>query len=54
MNAASKYFFKKDLSSLSFEETARLIAILPNPRVYSPFSVSKLVQSRVELIKRYY
>lgn len=54
INSASRHFFKKDLSSLSSEEIARLIAILPNPRIYSPFSTSKLVQSRVELIKRYY
>ena len=54
INAASKYFFKKDLYSLSFDESARLVAILPNPMVYSPFSISKLVQNRVELIMKYY
>ncbi|MEN2997663.1 MAG: monofunctional biosynthetic peptidoglycan transglycosylase, partial [Brevinematia bacterium] len=53
INSASKYFFKKDISSLSIEETARLIAILPNPKIYSPFSESKLVQTRVELIMKY-
>lgn len=54
ISSASKHFFKKNISSLSFEETARLIAILPNPKIYSPFSISRLIQSRVELIKRYY
>lgn len=54
ISSASKYFFKKGIHSLSFEETARLVAILPNPRIYSPFSNSKLVQNRVDLIKRYY
>lgn len=54
ISSASKYFFKKSLHSLSFEETARLVAILPNPRIYSPFSSSKLVQNRVDLIRRYY
>ncbi|MCX8028761.1 MAG: monofunctional biosynthetic peptidoglycan transglycosylase [Brevinematales bacterium] len=52
--SASKHFFKKDVGNLSFEEAVRLVAVLPNPRIYSPFSISKLVENRVELIKRYY
>lgn len=54
INSASRYFFKRDVVNLSFEESAHLVAILPNPKVYTPFSVSKLVENRVELIKRYY
>lgn len=54
ISSASKYFFKKGIHSLSFEEAARLVAILPNPRIYSPFSNSRLVQNRVDLIRRYY
>ncbi|MGB9621398.1 MAG: monofunctional biosynthetic peptidoglycan transglycosylase [Brevinematia bacterium] len=54
INSASKYFFKRSIYNLTFEEVARLVAILPNPRKYTPFSVSKLVETRVELIKKYY
>lgn len=54
ISSASRHFFKKEVGSLSFEEAVRLVAVLPNPKIYSPFSVSKLVENRVELIKRYY
>ncbi len=54
VQAASKYFFGKDVRKLTEDEAMSLIAILPNPRKYTPFSDSKLVQSRIELIKSYY
>ena len=54
VQAASRYFFGKSVGELTEEEAMSLIAILPNPRKYTPFSTSKLVQSRIELIKSYY
>lgn len=54
IQAASEYFFGKGIRELSPEEDISLVAILPNPKKYTPFSTSRLVQSRIELIKDYY
>lgn len=50
VEAASRHYFGKAASGLCAEEAARLAAVLPNPRKYSPIGDSRYVAHRSELI----
>lgn len=50
IEAASRHYYGKPASELAPEEAARLAAVLPNPRKYSPLGDSKYVVSRSNLI----
>jgi monofunctional biosynthetic peptidoglycan transglycosylase len=50
VDAASRYYYGKSSSELTPEEAARLAAILPNPRRYSPFGDQRYVINRSNLI----
>jgi monofunctional biosynthetic peptidoglycan transglycosylase len=48
--AASRNYFGKPCSELTPEESARLAAVLPNPRKYSPAGNQQYVTHRADLI----
>lgn len=48
--AAAQYYYKRPASELTLEQAARLAAVLPNPRVFSPKSSNAYVQSRTQHI----
>jgi monofunctional biosynthetic peptidoglycan transglycosylase len=48
--AASRHYFGKSSSELTPQEAARLAAILPNPRRYSPIGDQRYVVNRSNLI----
>ncbi|MHB1050036.1 MAG: monofunctional biosynthetic peptidoglycan transglycosylase [Bacteroidota bacterium] len=48
--AAARVYFKKSASQLSREESARMAAVIPNPRKYQPNGSSRYVMRRSELI----
>ena len=50
IEAASRRYYDKPASDLSASEAARLAAVLPNPRRYSPVGGSQYVAYRSELI----
>ncbi|MDZ4165094.1 MAG: monofunctional biosynthetic peptidoglycan transglycosylase [Smithellaceae bacterium] len=50
VEAASRHYFGKNAHALTPREAARLAAILPNPRRYSPLGDSRYVEARAELI----
>ncbi|OGP67127.1 MAG: monofunctional biosynthetic peptidoglycan transglycosylase [Deltaproteobacteria bacterium RBG_13_47_9] len=50
VEAASRYYFGKPSSELSPGESARLAAILPNPRKYNPAGNQRYVINRSNLI----
>jgi monofunctional biosynthetic peptidoglycan transglycosylase len=50
IEAAAKHYYGKTASELSPEEAARLAAVLPNPRKYSPISDSRYIVNRSNLI----
>ena len=50
VQAAAQHFFKKDSEELSPLETARLVAVLPNPRKWSAKAPGPYVQQRVDWI----
>jgi monofunctional biosynthetic peptidoglycan transglycosylase len=50
VEAASFHFFKKPVSQLSLEEIVRLVAVIPKPLRVSPFSKSKYLKWRINLI----
>lgn len=50
IEAASRHYFGKTAHLLTPREAARLAAILPNPRRYSPRGDSRYVEARAELI----
>jgi monofunctional glycosyltransferase len=52
VEAASRALFGKPASTLSREEAARLMAILPNPREWSAVRPGPLVRARVAAINR--
>lgn len=47
---AARHYFGKSASDLSAEESARLAAVLPNPRKYNPLGGSNYVENRASLI----
>lgn len=47
---ASQHYFGKHASELTPEESARLAAVLPNPRIYNPLSNNRYVIRRANLI----
>lgn len=51
--AAAKYYFNKNGTSLSKREASLIIAILPNPRQWDARRPSKYVNSRANSILRY-
>lgn len=51
--AASKYYFKKPAKKLSVSQCARIAAILPNPRKWSPTKPSKYIIKRQTWIERH-
>jgi monofunctional biosynthetic peptidoglycan transglycosylase len=50
IEAASRHYYNKPSSELTPEESARLAAILPNPKKYSPEGESKYIENRTTLI----
>jgi monofunctional biosynthetic peptidoglycan transglycosylase len=50
VEAASRHYFGKPSSELSPEESARLAAVLPNPRKYNPAGNQRYVMNRSNLI----
>lgn len=50
IEAASRYYYNKPSSELNPEESARLVAVLPNPKRYSPTGESKYIEMRARLI----
>jgi monofunctional biosynthetic peptidoglycan transglycosylase len=50
IEAASRHYYGKSASELDPEEAARLAAVLPNPRRYSPLSEGRYVTRRSHLI----
>lgn len=50
--AASQYWFKKDVKKLSQYEAAAIAAVLPNPRVYRANPASNFIQGRKNWIVR--
>ncbi len=50
VEAASRHYFGKSSSELAPQEAARLAAILPNPRRYSPMGDQRYVVNRSNLI----
>lgn len=48
--AAARKYFGKPASQLSREESARMAAVIPNPRRYQPNGTSRYVSRRSELI----
>jgi monofunctional biosynthetic peptidoglycan transglycosylase len=50
IEAASRYYYNKPSSELTPEESARLVAVLPNPKRYSPTGESKYIEMRARLI----
>ena len=50
IEAASRHYYGKSASELNPEESARLVAVLANPRKYNPLSDSRYVVHRSELI----
>lgn len=47
---ASRHYYGKSASELGPEESARLAAVLPNPRKYNPLSTGRYVTHRSNLI----
>lgn len=52
IEAAARYHFKKSARDLTAQESAALAAVLPNPRRFSPKSLSSLSRRRFERILR--
>jgi len=52
IEAAARYYYGKPASELGPEEAARLAAVLPNPRKYSPLKDSRYVNARAGVIYR--
>jgi monofunctional glycosyltransferase len=50
VGTAARHYYGKSPSELNAEESARLAAILPNPRKYNPLSESGYVLQRANLI----
>jgi len=50
VEAASRPYYGKPSSELTLQEAARLAALLPNPRKYSPVSDQRYVTNRSNLI----
>jgi monofunctional biosynthetic peptidoglycan transglycosylase len=50
IEAASRHYYGKPASELSPEEAARLAAVLPNPRRFSPVGQSRYVENRARII----
>ncbi|MCI0469942.1 MAG: monofunctional biosynthetic peptidoglycan transglycosylase [Nitrospirae bacterium] len=50
IEAASLHYYNKPASNLTAEESARLAAVLPNPRRYSPIGQSMYVEKRSKII----
>ena len=50
IEAASRHYYGKPASDLGSEEAARLAAVLPNPRRYSPLGEGRCVTRRAHLI----
>ena len=48
--AASEFYFHKDVSELTREESVRLAAVIPNPRRHSPDEQSEYLERRIALI----
>lgn len=50
IGAASMHYYGKPASELTPEEAARLAAVLPNPRKYSPVGTSMYIEKRSQII----
>jgi len=52
IEAAARHYYGKSASELGPEESARLAAVLPNPKRYNPMGSSRYVANRSRLIYR--
>jgi monofunctional biosynthetic peptidoglycan transglycosylase len=52
IEAAARHYYGKSASELDPVESARLVAVLPNPRRYNPLGDSRYVVQRSDLIYR--
>jgi monofunctional biosynthetic peptidoglycan transglycosylase len=52
IEAAARHYYRKSASELDPVESARLVAVLPNPRKYNPLGDSRYVIHRSDLIYR--
>ena len=50
IQSASIYYFSKDVSELSLEESAVLIGLLPAPAIYSPIKYPERAEKRKQLV----
>lgn len=50
IGVAARHYFGKTVSELTAQEAARLAAVLPNPRRYSPTGTSRFVENRSDKI----
>lgn len=48
--SASQHYFKKSASELTTKQSARLAAVLPSPKNYSPVSPTPYVKKRIDWI----
>ncbi|HRC32822.1 MAG TPA: monofunctional biosynthetic peptidoglycan transglycosylase [Bacteroidia bacterium] len=53
IEAASQYYYKKSASKLTSREVASIIAILPNPRVWSPTNPNTRVARKIRKVLLY-
>jgi monofunctional glycosyltransferase len=52
VEAAAQYFFAKPAQSLTLEQAARLIAVLPNPHRYSVVKPTAYVKARARILQK--
>ena len=52
VQSASIYYFSKDVSELSLEESALLVGLLPAPAIYSPVKYPERAEKRKNLVVR--
>lgn len=52
IEAAAQYYFKKSAKDLSLNETARIIAALPNPKTYNVNPPSAYISQRAKWVQR--
>ena len=50
IEAAARHYYGIPASAISAEQAAKLAAVLPNPRKYSPVKPSRYVQNRSRII----
>jgi monofunctional biosynthetic peptidoglycan transglycosylase len=51
IEAAARHYYGRSARTLSAVQASRLAAVLPNPRIYSPVSPSRVARARANLIR---